>query len=165
MEEEYRIERVHRTCGRCGREFRDGEPLFTAILPSPENRFIRQDYCEPCWSPDPSRVFSYWRSEYPTRSKPSIEDMSKVQRFFDRLLRKQEEGLEGVTFFTALVLVRKKKLRLLGTRSEGTQEWLRLEKVWDGERVEILDPGIEEAQIDKIRRDMERLFEMELAPA
>lgn len=166
MVEEYRIEKIHRKCASCGREFRYGEDLYTAVV-TEDDRFLRKDYCLECWKPSPDEIFSYWKSTFPEKARPNIEDMGKVQTFFDRLLRREDDGenLDGVRFFTALVLVRKKRLRLLGTRSEGGAEWIRVEKVWDGEKVDIRDPGIEEDQLDRIREQMEQLFEMELSAA
>lgn len=164
MQETLKIEKIHRTCAACGKEFSFGEEIVSAVRQIDE-QLARQDYCLACWGKPPADVFSYWRAMFPVKSKPDIEDMEKVQKFFDKLLGKQEATpeIDGVKFFTALVLARKKRLKLLGTRRQDDRAFLQVEKGWDGEKVEIPDPGITEEQIDSIRKNMEALFEMELS--
>jgi hypothetical protein len=165
MQEVLKIERVHKVCAGCAREFVHGEEVISAVASSAEEQLVRKDYCLACWARPPQEIFSYWRTLYPEKSKPNIEDMDKVQKFFDKLLEKPDPTpeIEGVKFFTALVLARKKRLKLLGSRQEGDRAWIRVEKAWDGEKAEVPDPGITEEQIAQIRADMERLFEMELS--
>jgi hypothetical protein len=165
MQETIKIERIHRTCSGCGKEFAYGEEIVSTVRQI-EEQLARQDYCLACWKREPpTDAFSYWRGIFPVKSKPDIEDMEKVQKFFDRLLLKEETTpeIDGVKFFTALVLARKKRLKLLGTRRQEERAFLQVEKGWDGEKAEIPDPGITEEQIETIRRNMETLFEMELS--
>jgi len=164
VQEVLKIEKVRRDCSGCNKEFANGEEIVSAVREVQE-QLTRQDFCLACWKRPPEDVFSYWKAVFPEKSKPNIEDMEKVQKFFDRLLQKAEDTpeVDGVKFFAALVLARKKRLKLLGTRREGERTLLQVEKGWDGERVEIPDPGVTEEQIDQIRQNMERLFEMELS--
>jgi hypothetical protein len=78
------------------------------------------------------------------------------------MLQKTEAQYDGVKFFTALVLLRKKRVRLHGTKVTDQGALLRVEKIWDGESVDLVDPGINEEKLAEIRAQMEQLFEMEL---
>jgi hypothetical protein len=164
MPEVLKIEKIRRICNRCQKEFVYGDEVVSAVL-SVEEELARQDFCLDCWKKPPDEVFSYWRAIFPEKAKPNIEDMDKVQVFLDKLLEKTDTTpqIDGVKFFAALVLARKKRVKLLGTRVKDGQEWLLIEKNWDGEKVEIADPGINEEQIEEIRRSMESLFEIELS--
>jgi hypothetical protein len=163
MGEEYKIDRIRRACAGCQREFKSGDTVVSAVAQVDE-ALVRQDFCKACWPKHAQDVFGSWERPFPYHEKPKLEDMDKVQKFFDRILRKPEPSpaLEGVKFFTGLVLLRKKRVKLLGTRTEGETSWLRLEKAWDGEVVEVQDPGITEEKLAEIRQNMEQLFEMEL---
>jgi len=164
MQEALKIEKIHRVCAGCRKEFAYGEEIVSAVR-EVEEQLLRQDYCLVCWKKPPEDVFSYWRGIFPEKSKPNIEDMDKVQKFFDKLLAKPETTpeIDGVKFFAALVLARKKRLKLMGTRRHEEKTLIQVEKLWDGERAEIPDPGITEEQIAGIRQSMEKLFEMELS--
>jgi hypothetical protein len=165
--EEYKFDRIHRSCHLCKNEFKSGERFVSAVVLNAQELFERIDFCAGCWPWHPDQVFSYWEGVFPYREKPRLQDMEKVQKFFDRLLAKQEEGsrLDGVRFFTALVLMRKKRVKLTGTKTTESGAILRFEKGWDGESVDIPDPGITDEKLEEIRSQMEQLFEMELDAA
>ena len=162
MVEEYKIDRLKRICCVCQKEFQSGNKLISAVLENEQQQLVRQDYCPECWPKHPE-VFSYWELKFPFREKPKLEDMEKVQKFFDKMLQKTEAQYDGVKFFTALVLLRKKRVRLHGTKTTDQGAMLRVEKIWDGESVDLVDPGINEEKLAEIRAQMEQLFDMEFS--
>jgi hypothetical protein len=157
MIDQYKIERLQKACNGCQKEFHSGDRLVSAVTENDKQELERVNLCRDCWPKRSQEVFSYWDVVYPRREKPKIQDMDKVQKFFDRILKKPEPQYDGVRFFTALVLMRKKRVRLLGTGGAV----LKFEKSWDGEIVEIPDPGVTEEKLAEIRAQMEQLFEME----
>lgn len=167
MPEEYKIEKLKRVCNLCQKEFKSGDKLISAVVENEQQQLARLDFCRDCWPKRPATVFSYWELSFPFRDKPKLEDMEKVQKFFDRILAKTDAGAQydGVKFFTALVLLRKKRVKLHGTKTTDTGAVLRVEKTWDGETVDLVDPGITEEKLAEIRAQMEQLFEMELQAA
>lgn len=164
MTDEFKLERVKQVCAGCAREFQPNDALFSCIFRT-EEQFQRRDYCRDCFVRRAEEPFSYWETRFPKREKPKLDDIEKVQRFFTNLLQKNPEGpnIPKIRFFTALVLMRKKRLKLLGTRMEQGQTVMRLEKTWDGESVDVADPGITETELGEVRAEMERLFDAELA--
>lgn len=161
---DYRIGKVARQCSKCNAPFTNGTIVLSTIVKE-EDDFVRRDACPSCRDSVEGDIFSSWEFVYPFPEKPNIQDMEKVSRFFDKLLARPDPtgSHEPVKFFTALLLLRKKRLRLLGTRATERGQVLRFEKAWDAETVEVADVGISEEKLAEIRASMEQLFQMELS--
>jgi hypothetical protein len=159
--EDWKISRRGRACSVCQREFRSEEELYSGIAEL-EGRFERRDVCLPCWASKPA-LFSFWRTRMPRKEQKRLEDVNAMQEFFKRLLERPTEDpvRHKITYLTALLLSRKRRLKLAG--SSGGR--LRIEKGWDGETVDIVDPAIAEAELADLRNHMELLFTMELGDA
>lgn len=158
--EEWKIARRGRACSVCGRAFESEEEHYSGIA-EVESRFERRDVCLGCWDRRPE-LFSFWKTRMPRLERRRLEDVGAMQEFFKRLLEKPSDdpARAKIAYLTALLLARKRRVRLLGSR-DGR---LRLEKSWDGEAVEIPDPPISDAELEDLRRQMEALFDIELGP-
>jgi hypothetical protein len=156
--EEWKISKRGRSCSVCQREFRSEEVLYSGIAET-EGKFARRDVCVPCWDRKPE-LFSFWKTQMPRREVKRLEDVNAMQEFFKRLLEKPSEdpARHKVTYLTALLLARKRRLRLAGSK-DGK---LRIEKGWDGEAAEIVDPVIADDEIETLKQQMEQLFVVEL---
>ena len=156
--EEWKISKRGRSCSVCQREFRSEEVLYSGIAEI-EGKFTRRDVCIPCWDKKPE-LFSFWKTQMPRREVKRLEDINAMQEFFKKLLEKPSEdpSRHKVTYLTALLLARKRRIRLAGSK-DGK---LRIEKSWDGEAVEIPDPVIADAEIETLKEQMEQLFVVEL---
>jgi len=156
--EEWKISKRGRSCSVCQREFRSEEWLYSGIAEI-EGRFERRDVCVPCWDKKPE-LFSFWKTRMPRREVKRLEDINAMQEFFKKLLEKpsNEPNRQKVTYLTALLLARKRRLRLAGSK-DGR---LRIEKTWDGEATDIADPMIADSELENLKQQMEQLFVVEL---
>ena len=156
--EEWKISKRGRSCSVCQREFRSEEWLYSGIA-EVEGRFERRDVCVPCWDKKPE-LFSFWKTRMPKREVKRLEDINAMQEFFKKLLEKpsDEPNRQKVTYLTALLLARKRRLRLAGSK-DGR---LRIEKSWDGEATDIADPMIADSELEVLKQQMEQLFVVEL---
>ncbi|HLY74197.1 MAG TPA: hypothetical protein VKU80_08770 [Planctomycetota bacterium] len=156
--EEWKISKRGRSCSVCQREFRSEEVLYSGIA-EVEGKFTRRDVCIPCWEQKPE-LFSFWKTQMPRREVKRLEDINAMQEFFKKLLEKPSEdpSRHKVTYLTALLLARKRRIRLAGSKNGK----LRIEKSWDGEAVEIPDPVIADAELETLKEQMEQLFVVEL---
>ncbi len=155
--EEWKIEKRGRSCTLCGRPFRSEEEHYSGIAEA-GNRFERRDFCLACWEQKPG-LFSFWRTQTPRVEERRLENMAAMIEFFKRLVATPPEdpSRRKIAYLIALLLVRKRRLRLAGSRN-GV---LRLEKSWDGETIEIAEPFIPDGEIEDLRRQMEEIFEVE----
>lgn len=158
--DDWKVERRKKRCSPCGREFESEESHYSGIVEI-EKRFERRDVCLPCWERTPFELFSFWRTRMPRRRERRIEDIGAMVEFLKRLLASQSDDplRQKITYLTVLVLMRKKRLKLVGLR-EGR---LLVEKSWDGETTEIPEPAIGDAELDAVRAEMEKLFDVEFA--
>ena len=156
--EEWKISKRGRSCSVCQREFRSEEFLYSGIA-EVEGRFERRDVCVPCWDKKPE-LFSFWKGRMPKRELKRLEDINAMQEFFKKLLEKPSEdpSRQKITYLTALLLARKRRIRLAGSK-DGK---LRIEKTWDGEAAEIVDPVITDPELTVLKEQMEQLFIVEL---
>ncbi len=156
--EEWKISKRSRSCSVCQREFRSEEVLYSGIAEI-EGKFTRRDVCVPCWERKPE-LFSFWKTQMPRREVKRLEDINAMQEFFKKLLEKpsEEPSRHKITYLTALLLARKRRIRLAGSK-DGK---LRIEKTWDGEATEIVDPVIADTELETLKDQMEQLFVVEL---
>jgi hypothetical protein len=156
--EEWKISKRSRSCSVCQREFRSEEVLYSGIAEI-DGKFTRRDVCIPCWDKKPE-LFSFWKTQMPRREVKRLEDINAMQEFFKKLLEKPSEdpSRHKITYLTALLLARKRRIRLAGSK-DGK---LRIEKTWDGEATEIVDPVIADAELETLKEQMVQLFVVEL---
>ena len=157
--EEWKIHKRGKSCSACRRAFRSEEEHYSGIV-EVESRFERRDLCLPCWGQKPE-LFSFWRTRMPRREEKRLEDINAMQDFFKKLIEKPTEdpARQKVIYLTALLLARKRRLKLAGTK-DGK---LKIEKSWDGESIEIVDPPITDAELETLKQQMEQLFEVEFS--
>jgi hypothetical protein len=157
--EEWKIHKRGKSCSQCQRPFRSEEEHYSGIVEI-ENRFERRDLCSTCWAQKPE-LFSFWKTRTPKREERRLEDINAMQEFFKKLTEKPTEdpSRQKITYLTALLLARKRRLRLAGSK-DGR---LRIEKGWDGEAIEIVDPPISDDELEALKHQMEQLFEIEFS--
>jgi hypothetical protein len=156
--EEWKIDRRGRACSACGRSFQSEEEHYSGIV-EVENRFARRDLCRDCWKARPE-LFSFWLTRMPKVTERRLEDVAAMTDFFKKLVEKPSDdpSRQKITYLTALLLARKRRLKLAGSRGGK----LRIEKSWDGETIEIADPPISDDELEALRVQMEQLFEIEI---
>jgi hypothetical protein len=158
--EEWKINKRGRSCSVCARSFQSEEEHYSGIVEI-ETKFERRDVCLGCWAKKPE-LFSFWKTRMPRREERRLEDVNAMQEFFKKLIEKPSDSpsRQKITYLTALLLSRKRRVRLLGTKNG----LLRIEKSWDGEQTDIVDPPISDLELEALKGDMEKLFEIELSP-
>jgi hypothetical protein len=161
--QEYQIQRRQKGCSVCGKIFGPGEELWSAILCNPEG-FVRLDYCLGCFERDKGEPFCYWRNTTPLPTVPRRENLDAVVEFFKKVSAQAQKGQkeQRLQYVLALILMRRKRLKLLRHQLADQHHVLVLEKVWDGETVEVLDQHIPEDEFDELRDQIQQIFEPEL---
>lgn len=160
---EWKIEKAQKRCQGCSKQFEERESYYSAIVER-EEKFARNDLCRTCWESNEKRgdPFSYWVSVVPVREERSREDINAVVDFFKRLSSEElDDTKRKILYLVSLILLRKRRLKLLGTVEAEAVQTMRLEKVWSGEEVAVFVPRIGEAELDQIKAEMEQLFDME----
>lgn len=120
----------------------------------------------------PEHLFGYWRSVVPepNQKKRIFVDDEVLMRIFRRLGDADQlaaPGRPAFRFVLALILMRKKLLRYDGsaTRRDETgaeQEWWRMVPKGDVEPSEVMNPHLDESQIEQVAQQLGEVLESEM---
>lgn len=162
---EWIIEKVKKVCTNCSEGFEPGSELYSGIIKF-ESKFTRKDYCLTCWESKKDELFSYWKTYMPQKGGRSRENVNALVDFFKNLLLESGEDIqkEKVKYLLAIILIRRRRLKLLKNLRRENLDYMLLEKSWDGETIELKDPLISEDELDSLKVELEQLFDFELKP-
>lgn len=149
---EYEIARGSGKCTATARELAEGESYYAVLFETAQG-FERRDYATDAWTGPPEGHFCYWRAKVPPRhKKPSsvVVDHALLTSFFCRLEDQKSEVRQQFRFVLALLLMRKRILKLDGTTREGEQEWWRLRLVADQSEHTVVNPRLSDEQIEQL---------------
>ncbi|MCX5654964.1 MAG: hypothetical protein NTY65_09990 [Planctomycetota bacterium] len=164
MEREYKIDASSRRCRTCGRVIEVNEEYYSAVAETAqENLLERHDFCGPCWKPPEGGYFSYWKARVPepepdTHRGPRLIDMGRLMQLFEHLADSEEVQARRFRYVLALVLMRKRRLRVVESRrlKDGGEE-LTLREVGTQRTHAVSAPPVTE---DEIRSVADRLREV-----
>ena len=157
---------INKPLGQCcgtGRKIEYGEEYFGALVEIDEG-LQRRDFCADYWESEKPNVFCYWRSKlpHPDQKKQIFVDDEMLMAFFERL--ENETGQEKVNFrfVLALILMRKRRLKYDATRVENGKEIWRLRIVSEKEIVEVINPHLDEEQIEQLSSQIGQILQTDL---
>jgi hypothetical protein len=155
-----------RSTGRCaatGREFAPGERIVAALVERESGGLERRDYALDAWEggarpTPPDVVFGFWRTTYTAEEKrrDALLSDDELLDLFDDLVEEQEgKSQAAFRYFLALLLVRRRRLRLVGMR-DGAM--LVLRKGETGEPIRVPDPGLSDESIAEAMEQLGRII-------
>ena len=157
---------INKPLGQCygtGRKIEHGEEYFGALVEIDEG-LQRRDFCADYWESEKPNVFCYWRSKlpHPDQKKQIFVDDEMLMAFFERL--ENETGQEKVNFrfVLALILMRKRRLKYDATRVENAKEIWRLRIVGGKEIVEVINPHLDEEQVEQLSSQIGQILQTDL---
>ncbi len=129
--------------------------------------FDRFDYTIEAWEQGtrPERLFSHWRYTVPEAGKkPDIQiDDTVLIDLFDRLADDERPQRVAFRYILALVLLRKRKLQLLGREEFDDGELWKLRfKGIDGDPIYVKNPGIAEEEIQNLSEQLGEILQGDL---
>ena len=172
MAENWRIPRRTRVCARTGENLDVRRPFYSALVEKSgpvraEDIFERLDFSAEAWpGVDKAAFLSFWRNKgKETESgRPAAIDYDRLQDFFDRLEGAPEPGRRLFRYVLALILVRRRRLRLEGMVSTPEGDLLRLYDRRDGGRsLEALAPEAGREELEKIQERLNQIFDGDFA--
>lgn len=162
----YDIGRSSGQCAATGAALVPGEFAVAALIENESDGALsRLDYSISAWesSARPDRLFCFWRRRIPepnVKPKPFIDD-KELLALFERLA--EAEGDRGLAFrfVLALLLIRNRLLRQVGSSKKGDRHALLvIPKGAGGEipPIEVIDPGMTPQAIDAVTEEFERVL-------
>lgn len=158
---DYEIQPLSLHCAQTGRELKPGETYFSALTLSPEG-FRRLDYSAEVWQGPPDGTVAFWRSKVPSDSRGKrrqLVDDSVVLEFFERLDGAADATKQNFRYILALLLLRKKVLKLTSVLREGAGEILVLRAAASSAEHRVVDPGLTEVQLEAVQAEVEKVLQ------
>jgi len=164
---EWSIQARSQACQGCGRGFKDQEPLHTLLFDE-RHVYRRFDVCAACWTAQHSQgstqrkgFVSHWVSVFtvPPPAAPEPIQRETAESLLRKLVELNDPQHAAACFILAVMLERK---RLLKVRSQTEEEGRRIlvyEQARSGDVFTIADPNLQLDQLDAVQRLVARLLE------
>lgn len=163
---EWNIQSRAHQCQNCSTPFKDKHPYHTTLLEHPQG-FVRHDLCERCWNdrdkqlvPD-SKFISHWQGVYeaPPASPPDAIQKDTAESLLRKLVERREERYAAASYILAVMLERKRILKVKSQLREGTRRIFVYEHGPSGDIFTIADPDLQLAQLETVQREVSSLLE------
>jgi hypothetical protein len=162
---EYKVGRRAAECAATNQPFAEGQEVVSAIFDA-EDGFERRDYDAVAFEAvEPS--YSFWRGRIPqAREEQHRLDFDLALEFFTRLVRDDEPEHLGLRFLLALLLGRKRRLKLKGFSKKDGVEYQKclLRGDEEDEELSLEVPKLDDAGRVDLQSQLNRLFGVEEAP-
>lgn len=152
---EYQIQPNTRHCFATGRELQPGERYYGVLLEE-EGKFVRRDYSVESWHGPPQGAFSFWMGRLvpPQGKRYQPIDDEMLMECFERLEGQLEPNRVRFRYVVALLLMRRRRLRLEATQPEGGQEVMTMRCARSGSRCAVVNPGLTDEELATVQDDV-----------
>ncbi len=161
--EEWEIDKPLGQCCGTGKKIEYGEEYFAALVETDEG-LQRRDFCADYWESEKPDVFCYWKTRLPRpdEKKQIFVDDEMLMAFFERLGREKEQEKINFRFVLALILMRKRRLKYDPPKVEASKEIWRLRVVGEKEFVEVINPHLDEEQVEQLSSQLSEILQTDL---
>ena len=161
--DEWEITRPLGQCCGSGRQIAPNEEYFAALVET-GNGLERRDFCAEYWQNNTPTVYCYWKSKLPDpeHKKQLFVDDDMLMAFFERLEQESEQEKLNFRFVIMLVLMRKRRLKYDSTISRDGAEIWKLRVVGSDQYVEVINPHLDEQQIQALSSQIGEILQVEL---
>ena len=157
---EWKIGRKSPACGGCGKAFPHEAPFHSAIWLEAEG-FRRRDLCDACFAAVPGAPYSHWLTVLPKPvAKSRVFDLGLAAEFLRRLTAEGEPAKAPLAYLLALLLVRKRAVRILDLPADARGPRVRVEFHDGHPPIEISAPPLRDDAAPALRSELERLVEL-----
>ena len=161
--DEWEIDKPLGQCYGTGRKIQYGEEYFGALVETAEG-LQRRDFCADYWEKERPDAFCHWRTRlpHPDQKKQIFVDDEMLLAFFDRLARETEQEKINFRFVLALILMRKRRLKYDSSRMDNDKEIWRLRFAGDKQTVEVINPHLDDEQIEQLSSQIGQILQTDL---
>jgi hypothetical protein len=157
---------INKPLGQCwgsGTKIEYGQEYFGALVET-EQGLQRRDYCEEYWEDEKPDVFCFWKTKLPNpdQKKQIFVDDDMLMAFFERLEKETEPEKINFRFVLALILMRKRRLKYDETKMDDGDEIWRLRIVGNKQIVEVVNPHLDEEQIEQLSSQIGQILQTDL---
>ena len=157
---------INRPLGQCcgsGRKIECGEYYYAALVES-EQGLTRRDFSGEYWEREKPSVYCFWKTKLaaPNDKKQLFVSDDMLMAFFERLAHETDGEKVSFRFVLALVLMRKRRLKYDAAKIDGGREIWRLRVPGDKDPVEVVNPHLDESQIEALTTQIGQILQADL---
>lgn len=164
MAEEWRISRGSKACAATGEAIEAGEPFYSALVEDGDG-FRRRDFSAAAWpGVDKTSFFSYWKTKGwnpKDGDKAPVVDYQRLLSFFDDLAGAEEPHRRLFRYVVALMLSRRRILRLDAVEKKPDGDFLLLHDRRGPATVEVFAPEATTEHLRDVQDRLNKLFDLE----
>jgi hypothetical protein len=156
---DWRIERIRELCSACSTPFVHDQRVISVVTADAE-RVARRDLCERC-APRGGGEALWWETRFQqqTNQKKKV-DFDRLLRIFEAWQKSPPQGQESLLYLIALLLVRKRFLRMVDLVNQEGVECLRLRRPGPAEQWYLTPaPLLTAADLPALRARLEELID------
>jgi hypothetical protein len=153
------IQESTRRCARTGRELQPGEICYS-VLYERDGQWIREDYSAEAWQGPPAGAFCFWRGRVPPPDRPRklVLNAEALWDCFLQLTDRSDPQSLQMRYVLALLLIRRRRLRLEGVDWRDGAEILRLRCPRTRQEYEVINPGLPDADLERVQQHIHHLL-------
>lgn len=169
---DWKIQARARACQACSKAFADKEAYFTLLFDR-KNSLERWDVCATCWESQYSQgandrkgFVSFWQGVFvePPPGPPEPIQKESAESLLRKLVEQNEAPYAAACFILAVMLERKRVLRVKAQSTQDGQRTLLYEHARTGDLFSIVDPNLQLQQLEEVQRTVTELLEHGLNP-
>jgi len=157
---EWRIHRREARCTACERAFEEGESFYSLLFLEGD-RLRREDRCANCFETPPATTDAlFWRTRHRADGRGRFAvDFEAIEELFLALEGRRDGRLQELRYLLALLLLRKKRLKLVGVRRHASGETLCVRRPRRQEEFEVLVFELDSERALALKSELARVFE------
>lgn len=161
---DYHLKPLGRTCATTGQPLSPGM-ICHSVLIERNGRFERLDFSPGGWSGLPDGAIGQWHCVVPEAQDADRQrlDPDSLMRLFEQLCEDASPAQAKLRYVLALLLLRKRRVKLDGARKADEVEFLELLGTRGEGPFEVRDYQLGDAEIAGLQADLDRYFETEWA--
>ena len=159
---QYEIPQSSQRCCVSNREIRPGETFYSVVLDTLSG-LERRDYAKENWTGPPEDALGFWRSRVPEgpvmEKRPKTLSVDMMWHWFEQLEDAQELKRQQLRYVLALLLIRRRALKLQSTEATPEGSYLVVSRPRSTKTIRVLDPDLSEQQIQEVQEEVTNLME------
>jgi len=160
---EFAIQPPTRRCTVTGRELQPGESFYSVLFES-GGKIERRDYSLEAWAGPPEGALAYWRTKLPAEQDEKVrvrlvDDQTALHVFEQMSGQEVEERGARLRYVLALLLLRRKMLKIEEIRHEGGRDVLIFKRPGTDATYQVPDPGLSEREVRDIQIELDSLLQ------
>ena len=163
MTTDWDVQRTQGQCAETGRTIEENEEFFSVLFEQGES-FRRADYCLEAWTGPPPDSFCHYKTRIPQRHKKKqlLVDNEMLRSFFERLADEGQPIRVQFRFVVALILMRKRLLKLEGsTAVDGVETW-EMKFTDDHSMHQVVNPRLGDDEIQSVSGELNAILHSDM---